>query len=462
MLMKESLIIKALDAALSTGADFAEVFVEESLNNSISMVDGKVDSVGSHLVSGVGIRAYRGLQSASASSSDLSEDAVLSAARSVAAVIGDSSRILPPIRLTERVNTNIHRIEIVPSCVPLADKVELLDRALSSAKAYSPLVSQVTGSLIDVDRKILVANSDGLLTGDRQIRTRMAASAVASRSGESQTGSCSPGRRMGLEMFTSVMTPEAIGTEAARQAVVNIEAGYIDSGVYPVAIENGFGGVIFHESCGHSLEATSVAYGLSEFAGKKGQKIANGKVTAIDDGTIPNAWGSLNIDDEGTPTQRKVLIENGILKRYMVDRFNGRRMGEPSSGSARRQSYSFTPTSRMTNTFIAPGEDSDEDIITSIDNGLYCAKMGGGSVNPVTGEFNFAVTEAYLVKDGKIGKAVRGASLIGRGSQILLDIDMVGRDMQTGQGMCGSSSGSIPTDVGQPLIRVSKITVGGR
>ena len=462
MLIKESLIIKALDAALSTGADFAEVFVEESLNNSISMVDGKVDSVGSHLVSGVGIRAYRGLQSASASSSDLSEDAVLSAARSVAAVIGDSSRILPPIRLTERVNTNIHRIEIVPSCVPLADKVELLGRALSSAKAYSPLVSQVTGSLIDVDRKILVANSDGLLTGDRQIRTRMAASAVASRGTESQTGSCSPGRRMGLEMFTSVMTPEEIGTEAARQAVVNIEAGYIDSGVYPVAIENGFGGVIFHESCGHSLEATSVAYGLSEFAGKKGQKIANECVTAIDDGTIPNAWGSLNIDDEGTPTQRKVLIENGILKRYMVDRFNGRRMGEPSSGSARRQSYSFTPTSRMTNTFIAPGEDSDEDIIASIDNGLYCAKMGGGSVNPVTGEFNFAVTEAYLVKDGKIGKAVRGASLIGRGSQILMDIDMVGRDMQTGQGMCGSSSGSIPTDVGQPLIRVSKITVGGR
>ena len=267
---------------------------------------------------------------------------------------------------------------------------------------------------------------------------------------------------MGLEMFTSVMTPEEIGTEAARQAVVNIEAGYIDSGVYPVAIENGFGGVIFHESCGHSLEATSVAYGLSEFAGKKGQKIANECVTAIHDGTIPNAWGSLNIDDEGTPTQRKVLIENGILKRYMVDRFNGRRMGEPSSGSARRQSYSFTPTSRMTNTFIAPGEDSDEDIIASIDNGLYCAKMGGGSVNPVTGEFNFAVTEAYLVKDGKIGKAVRGASLIGRGSQILMDIDMVGRDMQTGQGMCGSSSGSIPTDVGQPLIRVSKITVGGR
>lgn len=462
MLIKESLIIKALDAALSTGADFAEVFVEESLNNSISMVDGKVDSVGSHLVSGVGIRAYRGLQSASASSSDLSEDAVLSAARSVAAVIGDSSRILPPIRLTERVNTNIHRIGIVPSSVPLADKVELLCRALSSAKAYSPLVSQVTGSLIDVDRKILVANSDGLLTGDRQIRTRMAASAVASRSGESQTGSCSPGRRMGLEMFTTVMTPEEIGTEAARQAVVNIEAGYIDSGVYPVAIENGFGGVIFHESCGHSLEATSVAYGLSEFAGKKGQKIANVKVTAIDDGTIPNAWGSLNIDDEGTPTQRKVLIENGILKRYMVDRFNGRRMGEPSSGSARRQSYSFTPTSRMTNTFIAPGDDSDEDIIASIDNGLYCAKMGGGSVNPVTGEFNFAVTEAYLVKDGKIGKAVRGASLIGRDSQILMDIDMVGRDMQTGQGMCGSSSGSIPTDVGQPLIRVSKITVGGR
>ena len=239
-------------------------------------------------------------------------------------------------------------------------------------------------------------------------------------------------------------------------------AGYCPAGVMPVAIGNGFGGVIFHEACGHSLEASSVAYGNSQFCGKLGQKIAHEKVTAIDDGTIPGDWGSINIDDEGTPAQRKVLIENGVLKSYMIDKFNGRRMGMASTGSARRQSFSYVPTSRMTNTFIAPGADRDEDIIASIEYGLYAKSMGGGSVNPVTGEFNFAVSEGYLIRNGKICEPVRGASLVGKGSEIIQRIDMVGAELKCGQGMCGSSSGSIPTNVGQPLIRVSSITVGGR
>ena len=210
------------------------------------------------------------------------------------------------------------------------------------------------------------------------------------------------------------------------------------------------------------LRSLKRSYRTICFADKLGQQIANSKVTAIDDGTIPNAWGSINIDDEGTPAQKNVLIENGVLKRYMVDRFNGRRMNMPSSGSSRRQDYRFVPTSRMTNTFIAAGDDEDKDIISSIDLGIYAAKMGGGSVNPATGAFNFAVSEAYMIRGGKIAEPVRGASLIGKGSEILMDIDMVGKHMLTGQGMCGSSSGSVPTDVGQPLIRVSKITVGGR
>ena len=196
--------------------------------------------------------------------------------------------------------------------------------------------------------------------------------------------------------------------------------------------------------------------------GKLGQRIANEKITAIDDGTIPNAWGSVNIDDEGNPTQRNVLIQNGVLKNYMIDRLGSRRMGLPMTGSGRRQGYTYAPTSRMTNTFIANGDDRNEDIIASIENGLYCRKMGGGSVNPLTGAFNFAVTEGYLVKNGKICEAVRGASLIGTGSEILQNIDMVGKNLERAQGMCGSESGSIPTDVGQPLIRVSSITVGGR
>ena len=229
-----------------------------------------------------------------------------------------------------------------------------------------------------------------------------------------------------------------------------------------VVIDGGFGGVIFHEACGHSLEATSVAVGASEFAGKLGQKIAADCVTAIDDGTMPNEWGSENIDDEGTPTTRLVLIENGILRSYMVDRLNGLKMGMAPTGSARRENYTFAPTSRMHNTFIAPGSDDEDEMIRTMGDGLYAAQMGGGSVNTATGEFNFAVQEGYLIRDGKIASPVRGASLIGKGEQILMRIDRVGRHMTMGQGMCGSLSGSVPTNVGQPTIRVSSLTVGGK
>ena len=461
MIINELLVKKALDAALSTGADFAELFAEESRNNSLSMVDMKFDSLTDKKIRGVGIRVYLGLRSAHASTSDLTESGVLRCAYDAARAISDGRRTAPEFELAERIFPDIHPIKVVPSSKGVLLKRDYLKEALGAAKAKSSKIAQVSGVLLDVDRRILVANSYGLLTSDRQVRTRLSVTAVASERNESQVGSSNPGRRMGLELF-DMISPASIGEEAARQALVNLSADYCKAGVYPVAIENGFGGVIFHESCGHSLEASSVAYGNSQFAGKLDQVIANEKVTAIDDGTIPNAWGSINIDDEGTPSERKILIENGVLRRYMVDRFNGRRMGMPSSGSARRQDYSFVPTSRMTNTYIAAGDDEDEDIISSIDLGIYAAKMGGGSVNPATGAFNFAVSEAYMIRGGKICEPVRGASLIGKGSEILMDIDMVGKNMKTGQGMCGSSSGSVPTDVGQPLIRVSKITVGGR
>ena len=234
------------------------------------------------------------------------------------------------------------------------------------------------------------------------------------------------------------------------------------AGKMTVAIDNGFGGVLFHEACGHSLEASSVAKGNSEFAGKIGEQIASSKVTAIDDGTIKNAWGSINIDDEGMQSQKNVLIENGILKGYMIDKLNARRMGMNPTGSGRRQSYKFAPTSRMTNTYIAPGKDDPKEILKSIDDGLYARKLGGGSVNPITGEFNFAVAEGYLVKNGVITEPVRGASLIGKGSEVLMNIDMVGTNVEQAQGMCGSSSGSIAVNVGQPMIRLKEITVGGR
>ena len=459
-MISKALAEEVLSCAVSTGADFAELYGENTRNNSVSMVDGKIERVGDNLLSGVGIRAFLGTKTVFASTSDISREGLLRCAATVAVAMGEVKQDIS-VRLTERVFPNIHPIRSVPSGVDAAERADLLREGCFAAKEYHESISQVSGSILSVDHSILVANTEGLYTTNRSIRTRMAIEAVASKNGENQAGTSSPGAGMGLEFF-ELHSPREIGREAARQAVVNLNASYCPAGVMTVAIENGFGGVIFHEACGHSLEASSVAIGASQMAGKLGQMIANPKVTAIDDGTIPNAWGSVNIDDEGHPTQRNVLIENGVLKSYMIDRLGSRRMGLPMTGNGRRQNYLYEPTSRMTNTFIDNGPDKNEDIIASIENGLYCRKMGGGSVNPLTGAFNFAVTEGYLVRNGKICEAVRGASLIGTGSEILKNIDMVGQNLATGQGMCGSSSGSVPTDVGQPLIRVSTITVGGR
>ena len=452
---------RVLARAVSTGADYAEIFAENTLNHSIEMVGGKVDAINDNVIAGAAVRVYKGLRSVMASTVDTSEAGLLRCAQRVADALGEGKAEIA-INLSERLLANVHPVLNIPSSAGNAGKVDVLRAAVSAAKDYNEAVRQVTGTFLDVDHNILIASTDGLYAQDRQIRTRLVVRAVAEIDGQTQTGSCSPGRRMGMEMFDSLIDPAAVGKEAARQAVTMAGAGYCPAGVMPVAIENGFGGVIFHEACGHSLEASSVAYNASQFAGKLGQKIASEKVTAIDDGTIPNAWGSVNIDDEGTPSRKRVLIEKGVLKTYMIDKFNGRRMGMESTASSRRQSYAYTPTSRMTNTYIAAGEDRNEDIIASIEYGLYAKKMGGGSVNPVTGEFNFAVDEGYMVRNGKICEPVRGASLVGKGSEIIQKIDMVGTDMDMGQGMCGSSSGSIPTNVGQPLIRVSGITVGGR
>ena len=451
---------RVLLKAVSTGADYAEIFAEYTNNHTINMVASKVDSIKDTVIAGAGIRVYKGLRSVMSSTVDTSEEGLLRCAQQAADALGEGTAQID-IVLKERLFGDIHPVKIVPSSVSNKEKVAVLKEGYFAAREYSDTITQVSGTLLEVDHNILIATSEGLYTQDRQVRTRMMIDAVAEVNGETQTGGCRPGRRMGLEMFETI-DPKAVGIHAAKQAVTMAGAGYCPAGVMPVAIDNGFGGVIFHEACGHSLEASSVAYGRSQFVGKLGEKIANEKVTAIDDGTIPNAWGSINIDDEGTPARKNVLIEKGVLRSYMVDKFNGRRMGMASTGNARRQSYAYTPTSRMTNTYIAPGEDRNEDIIASMEYGLYAKEMGGGSVNPVTGEFNFAVNEGYIVRNGKICEPVRGASLVGKGSEIIRNIDMVGTQLDMGQGMCGSSSGSVPTNVGQPLIRVSSITVGGR
>ena len=459
MLSKE-LVKEALRRALATGADYAEVFAEHTLSKTINLVSTQTDTIRDAVISGVGIRIFKGTRCVSGSASSLAPEAVLSCASKVAEALAESA-VLSDIVLRERLFGDRHPIKVVPSSVPNSEKVDYMREVCLAAKNYSEEISQVTGSFLEVDHNILIATSEGLFAQDRQIRSRIMISSVASRNGENQTGAVRPGARKGMELLEEYAAKE-LGREASRQAVTMLHAGYIEAGTMPVAIENGFGGVIFHEACVHSLEASSVALGRSQFVGKLGTRIANPKVTAIDDGTIPNAWGSINIDDEGTPAQKNVLIENGILKTYMIDKLNGRRMGMESTGSARRQSYEYNPTSRMTNTYIAAGEDKNEDIIASIEYGLYAKEMGGGSVNPATGQFNFAVNEGYVIRNGKICEPVRGASLIGKGSEVIMNIDMVGQNVARGQGMCGSYSGSIPTDVGQPLVRVASITVGGR
>ena len=459
-MIEKRLLEEILGIAVSTGADFAEVYSEQTRNGTIRHLNGKIEAIGDSMVCGVGIRAFVGTRTVYASTSDVTREGLIKCAKSVAAAVGDGS-IKQSIRLTERIFPNIHPVKIVPSSADMGYKCDLLKAACSAAKEYDERVVQAAGNLITVDHTILVANTEGLLATDRHVRSRMAVQVTAADGSEMQSGTFSPGRGMGLETF-ELFEPREIGITAAKQALANLTASYCPAGKMTVAIENGFGGVIFHEACGHSLEATSVGTGTSQMCGKLGQQVASTKVTAIDDGTIPGAWGSVNIDDEGNETRRNVLIENGILKSYMVDRLGSRRMGLPMTGNSRRQDYTFEPTSRMTNTFIANGEDKNEDIIASIEYGLYAKSMGGGSVNPLTGAFNFAVSEGYIVRNGKICEAVRGASLIGTGAEILMNIDMVGQNLATGQGMCGSSSGSVPTDVGQPLIRVSEITVGGK
>ncbi len=459
-MLSRQLLTEALGRALSTGADYAEVYAEHTRNKTINLVAGKTDKIGDGVVSGVGIRIFKGTRCVCGCASSLDSQAVLDCASRVAQALQEAT-LVEHVVLRERLFGDVHPIKIVPAGVENSYKIDFMRQMCQAAMSYSDEISQVTGSFLEADHRILIATSEGLLAQDRQIRTRVSVSSVASGGGENQTGTVSPGARKGLELFED-LNPAELGREASAQAVTMLHAGYITGGTMPVAIENGFGGVIFHEACGHSLEASCVALGQSQFAGMLGEQIANPKVTAIDDGTIPNGWGSVNIDDEGTPSRKNVLIEKGVLKTYMVDKLNGRRMGMESTGSSRRQGYQYEPTSRMTNTYIAAGEDRDEDIIASIEYGLYAKKMGGGSVNPVTGQFNFAVNEGYIIRNGKICEPVRGASLIGKGSDIIWDIDMVGSKVARAQGMCGASSGSIPTDVGQPLIRVSSITVGGR
>ena len=460
-MLDQNIAREVLARAVQTGGDFAEIFLEDRIDNTLMLKSGRLDTVNTNRLHGAGIRIFTGTNAIYVHTNDTSRAGLMACAEQAAAAVKGGAGCVPvPFHAVHAERPE--EIRLMPDAVKAAVKAEKLRAADAAARSVSGEIVQVQARYTDSVQNVLICNTEGTFVTDRRVWSRLAVSAIASNGSENQTGSEGPGAKMGFELFDERVDAEQAGRTAAVQAQTMLHAPVCPAGVMPVVIDNGFGGVIFHEACGHSLEATSVAFGVSEFSGKLGEMIAAPCVTAVDDGTLPNEWGSLHVDDEGMPTTNLTLIENGRLVNYMIDKLGGRRMNMAPTGSGRRQSYAFAPTSRMRNTYIAAGHDDEAEMIATMGDGLYARKMGGGSVNPATGEFNFAVNEGYLVRGGKIVHPVRGASLIGRGSEVLLRIDRVGRDMLMAQGMCGSVSGSVPTNVGQPMIRVSSLTVGGR
>jgi TldD protein len=356
---------------------------------------------------------------------------------------------------------NRHVISQDPRRVGQEKKLDLLRRADAAARAASSQVAQVNVRAADQVSDILICNSEGLWITDRRTRARFHVSVTAKDNGEIFTANEAPGAQRGFEFFES-LDIESFAQVAAMRATLMLKAGYIQGRRMPVVMGNGFGGVIFHEACGHLLETEAIRRKASAFADRLGQQIAHSAVTAVDDGTFANVWGSINVDDEGRLPERTVLIQNGVLQTYLSDRVGAAETGVALSGSARRESYQYAPVSRMRNTYIDKGTDTVDQMIGSVDDGLFAKKMGGGSVNPATGEFNFAVEEGYRIRNGKLAEPVRGATLIGKGPEILPLISMVGDDLELAAGMCGASSGHIPVTVGQPTIKVDSILVGGR
>ncbi|OZU89594.1 peptidase C69 [Virgibacillus indicus] len=461
-MLNKALIENVLSAALTTGGDFSEVFVEDRYTNNMLHQGGRLEKSLSGRDFGVGIRIFKGLQSVYAYTNEFTEEGLLKAARAAAqAIEGNNTEKNIVLPMEKQSLLSSHPIQFMPASVEKSRKLAVLRNANEIVTNYDSSISQAILRLREEEQHVLIANSEGTFAEDKRVRSLLAITAVASDGNDMQTGSYGPGAHKGFE-FIEGLDLNHYAKEAARSAVTMLHADPAPSGKFPVILDNEFGGVIFHEACGHGLEASSVAKNNSVFANMEGEKVASDFVTYIDDGTLTNEWGSINIDDEGEKARKNVLIENGILKGYMIDKFNGRRMEAASTGSGRRESYKFAPTSRMTNTYIAPGKSTPEEIIADTEYGIYAKYMGGGSVEPATGDYNFAINEAYLVKNGKIDKPLRGATLIGNGAKTIQKVDMVGNNLGHGAGMCGASSGSIPVNVGQPMLRVSEITVGGR
>ena len=449
-----------IDHGLTLGADFAEIFVEKSQSSNVNTLGEKVQSVESGIDFGIGLRLVYGTKVLYGYTNNPSAEEMMRILSDLAA--RDLRDPLVAMNAFDyRDAPDHHPLKKALSEDPaIESRIAYLLKADVAARAASNLISQTRGMCREVEQRIEIFNSEGLHTGDTRHYVRATMTSIASDGSKQATGMRSDGGMIGWEIAEN-LDAERTGAEAARQAIVNFGAKACPSGRMPVVIGNGFGGGIFHEACGHLLETTSVAKKASVFHDKLGEIIANPAVSASDDGTLTNEWGSLNIDDEGMETQRTHLIKDGKLVSFLVDRIGSQQTGYDRTGSGRRESYKYAPASRMRNTFIEPGDAEFDDMIGSIDRGIYAAQMGGGSVQPGTGEFNFAVTEGYFVKDGKIQHPVKAATLISTGPAVLKEISMVGRDFSLACGMCGSVSGTIPAAVGQASLKVDDILVGG-
>jgi TldD protein len=461
--MERSRAGRVFHAARSRGADFAELFVEETRFTSLQLRDRRIESASAGTEFGIGLRMVFGAQVLYAHTSHDGEEALIRLVDELSeARPKDGSRLDLGAPLDGSAKGGVlHAPGIDPQEADVDGRLDALHRADEVARSVSDRIAQVSTTISHRRSSIVILNSEGLDKEDDRSWTRFSVAVIAEHEGRRQTGSEAPGRRGGLD-FLQELDVEAQARRAAERAVRMLDARPAPAGEMPVLIGNGFGGVIFHEACGHPLETEALRRKATPFSGRIGELVAHPCLTAIDDGTLPSAWGSLDFDDEGSPTQRTVLIEKGVLRNFLSDRIGAAECGLPRTGSARRESYRFAPVSRMRNTFIDAGESSFQDMLDSMGDGLWAVRMGGGSVNPATGEFNFAVEEGYLVKDGKVAEAVRGATLTGKGHEIMPRIRMVGKDLELAPGTCGASSGQVPVSVGQPTLLVDPILVGGR
>ncbi|MCQ2508211.1 MAG: TldD/PmbA family protein [Dorea sp.] len=459
-MLTQKQIENILNLAMSAGADFAEVFDENTYMQETSVTQDVVERSNLGRDNGVGIRLFKNNECFYGFTNDKSEQKLLELTKDISKSMRGDSEAKLHVSLNHKNVFAMRPDTIYPSQMKLPDKLEPARRAVAAGMAYDPEIVRMDIKKTDYEQNVQIANSEGLWVSDTRVKTRLFIAAYAQSGSEIQSGYYGPGAMRGNDFYQD-LDIEACARRAAEQAKILVHATPCHGGQMPVVVDNGFGGLLFHEACGHSLESTGIARDASEFCGMLGKRVASKAVTLIDDGSIADEWGSLHVDDEGIETQKNTLIENGILRGYMVDRLNGMRAGLAPTGSTRRQNYRFQPCSRMTNTYIAPGTFTPEQIIGATEKGLYVKSINGGSVDPATGEFNFNAGECYMIENGKITIPVRGVTLIGTGRDVLNQVDMVGKDFDLRQGYCFASSGALFIGAGQPTVRVKNMTVGG-